>query len=340
MKTKTIIIRVILILLIISITSCANNDSNIKIALMLNSLKIARFHKDSVLFFQEAQKLGCQGIVANADNNEQLQIEQARQLIDEGVKTLVIGAVNSNTAAIMVRMAQEEGVNTIVYDGIINNCAVDYCISFDNKKIGELMAQYAVSKAPEGEYIIFSGDKSNLNSIEIHQGMLDVLNPSLTTGKIKIIFDTYVEFWNRTEAYAIMKRFLKLSCGKIPAAILCANDDIGLGAIDAIKEYYHGKEVKLPIVTGQDASLEGCRSILKGEQSMTVYKPIKQLAGKSAEVAYKLIKHQKIEGVNATTFSGTDEIPTIRLDLISVDKLNMETTVVADGFQTKKDIVQ
>ena len=340
MNTKIRVKNFLLILFAVFIVSCSNNEGGTKIALMLPSLNIARFHKDSILFFQAAQKLGCQGFVVNAENNDQLQFDQAHQLIDEGVKTLIIAAVNSNTAATMVRLADDENVRTIAYDGILNNCAVDYCISFDNKKIGELMAQYAVSKAPEGEYIILSGDKTNLNSVEIHQGKMEVLAPYLAQGKIKIVFDTYIDSWNGAEAYFIMKKYLKLSGGKIPSAALCANDDIGLGVISAIKDYYKGQVVKLPIVTGQDASIEGCRSIMLGEQSMTVYKPIKLLAGKAAEVASRIAKKQSIEGVNTTTNSGTDDIPTIRLDLISVDKLNMESTVIADGFQNKKDVMQ
>jgi D-xylose transport system substrate-binding protein len=325
---------------VILFSSCTTNNEGIKIALMLPSLNIARFHKDSSLFVEEAKKLGCEGIVVNADNNEQLQFNQARELIDNGVKTLIIAAVNSNTAALMVRMAQDEGVNTISYDGVLNNCAVDYCITFDNKKLGELMAQYAVSKAPEGDYIILGGDKTNLNAVEIRQGQENIIAPFVAQGKIKITYDTYIEGWNREEAYITMKRYLQLSSGKIPAAVIGANDEIALGVIRAIEEYADGKEVDLPVTTGQDASLDGCQSIMQDKQSMTVYKPIRQLTAVAAEVAFKMSKGEKVEGVNATTNNGTKDIPTIILNLVSVNKQNMESTVIADGFQNKKDVLK
>lgn len=320
------------------LNSCVQESEKMKIALMLPTLNISRFHKDSAFFVKEAEKLGCEGLVVSADNNEQLQFDQAKELIDKGVKVLIIAAVNSNTAGMMVRMAIDNGVKTISYDGVLNNCDVDYCISFDNEKIGELMAQYAVSKAPQGEYMILGGDKSNLNAIQIRQGQEKVLAPYIAQGKIKVTFDTYVENWNRDEAYMIMKRYLNGSCGKVPAAVIGANDEIGLGTIKAVEEYYNGESVVLPVVTGQDASADGCVSIVQGKQSMTVYKPIIQLAGKAAEVAVKLAKGQKIEGVNATTNNGYKDIPTILINLISVDKQNLESTVIADGFLNKADV--
>lgn len=321
-------------------TSCTNENKNIKIALMLPTLGIARFQKDSALFLQEASRVGVEAYVTNAKNDENLQFNQAAELIEKGINTLIIAAVNSNTAALMVRMAQDKGIKTISYDGILNNCAVDYCISFDNKKLGELMAQYALSKAPEGDYVILGGDKTNLNAIEIRDGQVGILKSSIAQNKIKIVYDNYIEVWNRDEAYMTMKNYMRLTSGAIPAAMLCANDEIALGAIRAIKEYAKGKEVQLPVITGQDASLDGCLSIMQGEQSMTVYKPIKKLTAVAVDVACKVAKGQKVDGVNATTNTGTSDVPTIILDLISVDKLNMESTVIADGFQNKSDVIK
>jgi D-xylose transport system substrate-binding protein len=293
---------------------------------------------DSMFFIQEAQKLGFEAIVTNGQNNENLQFKQAQELIEKGVKVMCIAAVNSNTAGTMVRMAQEEGVKTISYDGVLNNCPVDYCITFDNFKLGGLMAQYAVSKAPQGDYIILGGDKANLNAVEIRMGQGKVLEPFLSQGKIKIVYDGYTEVWSRDEAYITMKKYLKLSSGAMPAAILGANDEIALGAIQAIKEYFAGTDYTLPISTGQDASLVGCRSIINNEQSMTVYKPIRKLAAMAVDVSSRIIKGQTIDQVNTSTNNGAYDIPTIMLDLITVDKQNMESTVIADGFQKKGDL--
>jgi D-xylose transport system substrate-binding protein len=306
-----------------------------KIALMLPTLKIVRFEKDKECFLSEAAKLGCEGIVVEADNNEVSQLKQLEELIKQGVKAIAIAAVNSNTAAVMVRLAKSKGVKTIAYDGILTNSPLDYCIAFDNKKIGIMMAQYALSKGLTGNYLILGGDKSNLNAISITDGALEVLTPSIKNGKIKIVFSGYIETWNGDEAYYKMRKYLKLSSGDVPSVVLAANDDIANGAIRACEE----EGCPTPLVTGQDASLIGCRSIMQGKQKMTVYKPIKKLAAMAATVAYKAAKGEKIDGVNSSTNNGLYDIPTIIIDIQAVDKSNMESTVLADGFEKKDEII-
>jgi D-xylose transport system substrate-binding protein len=329
-------ISILLLSAIILLASCHSDGNKIKIALMLPTLKIARFQKDKEYFAQEAQRLGCEGIVVEADNIESVQLQQAQDLISQGVKAMVIAAVNSYTGAVMVRNAEAKGIKTICYDGMINNCPLDYMVTFDNKKIGTMMAEYLITKVQKGNIIILGGDKSNLNAIQIRNGQEEVLAPYLKDGRIKIKFADYIETWMGDEAYIMTKNYIKLTTGDAPAAILGANDNIADGAIHAIEE----AGVPMPIITGQDASLLGCQNIMKGKQSMTVYKPIRNLAFKAANMAYQLATGKKVEGVNTTTWNGMYDVPTITIEMIAVDKNNMESTVIADGFQKKEDVLK
>jgi len=316
-------------------TSCKSNN-NIKVALMLNNMRIARWQKDKSYFLQETKKLGCEGTVVDADMNEEVQISQARDLIKQGYKVLVIAAVNSTTGAAIVRLAKENGVKTVSYDGVINNSPLDYIVSFEDKKIGKYMAEYAVSKASSGDYIIIGGDKSNANAVQIRNGEEEVLAPYIKDGRIKITFSSYTEGWSSEDAYITMKNVLKLSSEHRPVAILASNDNMALGVIQAYEE----EGFSLPLVTGQDASLDGCRSIMKNKQSMTVYKPIQKLAAKAAEIALRAAKGEKVEGEKNTIFNGMVDVPIIYVDIVKVDKNNMESTVIADGFQSREEILK
>jgi D-xylose transport system substrate-binding protein len=299
-------------------------------------MRIARWQKDKSYFLQETKKLGCEGIVVDADLNEDVQYSQAQDLINKGYKALVIAAVNSTTGAAIVRLAKKNGVKTISYDGIINNCPLDYSISFEDKTIGKLMAEYVLSKVPSGNYMIIGGDKSNANSIQIRNGEEEVLAPSVKDGKIKIIYSTYTEGWATDEAHMIMEKYLRLSGGNNPDAILVSNDDMAQGVITAYEE----AKLPLPIITGQDASLAGCRNIMLGKQSMTVYKPIQKLAAIASDLAFKAAKGEKIKGINASKFNGMNNIPMIYVDILAVDKNNMKSTVIADGFEKEEDILK
>jgi D-xylose transport system substrate-binding protein len=332
---KNVKFLLVTILCALLLSSCKNNDS-IKIALMLNNTRVARWQKDKAYFLEETKRLGCQGIVVDADLNDQVQFAQAQDLIKQGVKVLLIAAVNSTTGAAIVRLARENGVKTISYDGVINNCPLDYIIAFEDKKIGKLMAEYALSKAKSGNYMIIGGDKTNANSVQIREGEEEALTPYLKNGSIKITYTSYTEGWATDEAYMTMKKILELSDESRPSAILVSNDDMAQGVITA----YEQENIPLPIITGQDASLKGCRNIMQGKQSMTVYKPFKKLAAKAAEVAYKIAKGEKIDGIATTVLNGESDVPLINIDILAVDKTNMESTLIKDGLQTREDIMK
>jgi D-xylose transport system substrate-binding protein len=311
-------------------------EKKIKIALLLGNMGASRWQKDKTYFLKESQKLGCESVVLDANFNEALQYSQAEDLIKQGFKALVIAAVNSTTGASIVRLAKANNVITIAYDGILGNCQLDYMISFDDEIIGKLMAEYALTKAKSGNYVIIGGDKVNINSIKIHLGEEKVLSPYTKNGQIKISYLAFAENWSQDEAYLIMRNYLKLSCGNMPAAVLVASDNMAQGVIKAFED----ENIPFPIITGQDASLLGCQNIMLHKQAMTVYKPIQKLASMAAKIAFNAAKGEKIEEANATSFNGLKDVPTIHIDISTVDKNNIESTVVADGFEKMEDIMK
>jgi D-xylose transport system substrate-binding protein len=334
MKARSLVL--IVFAFIIIVPACTKKTDTIKIALLLGNMHAARWKKDKDNFLIEAKKMGCEAEVLDANFSESTQYSQAVDLINRGFKTLVIGAVNSTTGAAIVRLANKNNVHTIAYDGIIENCPLDYIISFNDKEIGVLMAQYALSKAKSGNYVIIGGDKANINSTQIRNGEEEVLSEYLKDGRIKISYGDYAEKWSRDEAYMIMKQYLKLSANDRPVAVLVSSDNMTQGVINAFLE----ANISIPIITGQDASLLGCQNIMCDRQAMTVYKPVQKLAAMAANLAFKLAKGEIINDAKSTINNGFVDVPVVHVGILSVDKNNIESTVVADGFEKKEDIMK
>ena len=85
----------------------------IKIGFLLDSLKVERWQTDVNSFEKRASELGATTLVENADGNDQLQFEQAKKLLDAGVKALVIVAHDTDQAARIVALAKEKKVPVI-----------------------------------------------------------------------------------------------------------------------------------------------------------------------------------------------------------------------------------
>ncbi|NJO69313.1 MAG: sugar ABC transporter substrate-binding protein [Bacteroidetes bacterium] len=305
-----------------------------KVGFLVPNLQSERYQREQALFTNKINELGGEALVASAEYDDKLQIDQASKMIKEGAKVLVVNSVNMNTAAAIVREAHENNVKVIAYDRVIQNCDLDIFISFDNVKVGKLMAEYTTRIKPEGNYVLIGGDKADLNAVLVKSGQLEVLEALVKNGKIKIIYNVYVEDWSGENAYQEMKRFLNLSEVK-PDVILSSYDGMSLGCIKALDDHGLAGQV---IITGQDAELEACRNIIQNRQTMTVYKPLKLLAENAAELSFKMAKGDKLSLPSTTIENGQKSVPAILLEPVAVDKENMKNKIIAEGFYTEAQV--
>jgi D-xylose transport system substrate-binding protein len=294
-----------------------------------------RFKKEKVYFTQKLEELGGEAMVMSAEYDDKVQISQAKELIDKGAKVLIVNCLNLNTAAAIIRDAHDNNVKVIAYDRLIRNCDLDYYLTFDNEKVGKLMADYITKIKPEGNYIILGGDKGDQNAVWVKKGQLDALATFVNAKKINIVYNNFVEDWSGENAQNEIRKYLDLS-RNIPDVVLSSYDGMSTGVIDLFKEYKIAPGRVL--VTGQDAELAACRNIVEGYQTMTIYKSVKTLAYKAAEIAMKISRHEKIQEATGRISNGQKDVPTILLEPVTVDINNLKTTVIADGFHTESEI--
>ena len=319
--------------IVVSLSSC--KTSGPKIGFMLPHMNSKRYLVERDVFIAKVKELGGQVLFMQADNDEEKQIEQLKEIIKEGIDILVLDPVNRFRGAEMVRIAHNKGIKVISYDRLVANCDVDAMVTFDANAIGKKMADYAINKRPNGNYIILSGDKSDINAVLIYSAVEKALEPSVKSGNIKILFRSYVEKYAMEETENNVTLCMNLSMQE-PAAIITANDAMAQGAINALKKAELDGQV---IVTGQNADLYGCKNILAGKQAITIYKPVKKMASTTAEIAVKLTKGEKVSNFfKAILNNGSIDVPSIFLDVITVDASNMKTTVIADGFYSEAEI--
>src|SRR5258708_3688297 len=134
-----------LVLLLVGLSTligCGNpqNKYPVKIGLSMDTLRGDRWAKDRDLFTSMCNKLGVGVLVQTANSNDALQITQSENLLSEGVKALVVIPHNDKSCATIVESAHKMGVPVLAYDRLIANCDLDLYVSFDNVKVGEIMA--------------------------------------------------------------------------------------------------------------------------------------------------------------------------------------------------------
>lgn len=335
MQKTASIFRNLLFALLIFVAGCSEQKP--KIGLLMADYEVTRWKQDQAFFVQEAEKLGSEVIVKVAEGDKTKQMEQAKDLIDEGVKVIVIVPVSSKDAANIVKLAHEHDVKVISYDRLIKNCDLDFFISFDNVKIGEMQAEYLTKQQPKGKYALIGGPTNDNNSIMIKVGQMNVLQPLIANGDIQLVYDVFVQDWDEDLGYKHTKKILKQNNNKIDA-ILCANDALARGAIRALDEKDMARDV---LVAGQDGSESARKLILEGKQTITVFKPIEGIAATAAKVATKFAKNEPLEDITLVRENNDQKmVPAILLPPMLVNKFNIKINVPTEQYLMDQKLMQ
>jgi D-xylose transport system substrate-binding protein len=314
----------------------AKSQSRPLIGLSLDTLKEERWQADAELFKKRCAELGADVLVQAANGDDTRQVNDVQSLISRNVDVIVIVPHDGAAMAQGVKAAHEAGIPVIAYDRLIKNCDLDIYLSFDNVKVGRLQAQWIVDHLPKGKgrVVMANGSKTDNNAFLFHQGAMEVFQPLIDKGDIKIVWEDWTEDWKLENAKKIVNAALSKLGNNGFDAVLAASDSVSGGAIQALSE--EGLAGKI-LVTGQDAELVACQRIVAGTQSMTIYKPLKKLAGNAAEVAVKMARGKPIVATQ-TVNNGLIDVPSVLGDIHAVDKTNLLETVIADGFQSKEAV--
>ncbi len=315
------------------IAGAAPKTGPVRIGFSMDTLKEERWQRDRDYFVARAKELGAEVFVQAANGDDAVQTQQAENLLTQGVDVLVVAPHNAEIAASIVESARNQGVPVLSYDRLIRNSDVDLYVSFDNVKVGETQARYLLERAPKGNYVLIGGSPTDNNARLFRQGQMNVLQPEIDKGNIKIVADQWAREWLASEALKHTENALTQSGNNI-AAVVASNDGTAGGAIRALEEQQLAGKV---IVSGQDAELAAIQRIVGGTQAMTVYKPVQQLARRAAEAAVALARREQVESTS-TVNNGFKEVPSVLLEPIIVNKNNVMQTIVSDGYHKMEDI--
>ncbi|CAM5617953.1 MULTISPECIES: multiple monosaccharide ABC transporter substrate-binding protein [Streptomyces] len=294
-------------------------------------------------------------LVYGEDDPDQ-QVSQIENLITQGVKALIVAAIDNKSMNNVLQQAKDANIPVISYDRLILGTEnVDYYASFDNEKVGELQGGYIVEKlglkdgSKKGPFNIelFAGSNDDNNTRYFFQGAMNVLQPYIDKKQLVVrskqtaLNQVTTLRWDGGTAQKRMDDILTSAYkSERVDAVLSPYDGISIGILSALKSDDYGSKSKpLPIVTGQDAEVASVKSIIAGEQSMTVYKDTRELAKVASNMVDAVLNDKKPEVNDEKTYdNGSKVVPAYLLTPVSVDKTNYKETVVDSGYIKESDL--
>ncbi len=276
-------------------------------------------------------------IIQNAENDTAKFATIADSMIAQQVKVLMIVDLDSSSGAAVLKKAKAAGIKTIDYDRLTLGGGADVYVSFNNVTVGELQGEGLIkcvtdAKVTKPKIAVLNGAPTDNNATLFKQGYDSKIKPKFDSGEWTLVDDQSVPNWDNQKGGQIFEQMLAKAGGKVDG-VLAANDGLGGAAIAVLKK----NNLQVP-VTGQDATLDGLRNVLKGDQCMTVYKAVKVEATAAAKAAIALAKGEKPEttGTVKDTQANVD-VPSVLATPVAIFKANVKD-VIADGYQTQADV--
>ncbi|WP_102223462.1 multiple monosaccharide ABC transporter substrate-binding protein [Acidimangrovimonas sediminis] len=309
----------------------------------------ARWIADGDNMVKLFQKEGYKTDLQYGEDDIPNQLAQIENMITKGDKVLVIAAIDGTTLSNALDNAAASGIKVIAYDRLIKDSPnVDYYATFDNFKVGVLQADSLVEglkqRFPDVKpwnVELFGGSPDDNNSYFFYNGAMSVLKPLIDKGDIKIVsgqmgMDKVGTLrWDGAVAQARMDNLLSAYyTDKHVNGVLSPYDGLSIGIISSLKGVGYGSgDLKMPIITGQDAEVPSVKAIERGDQYSTVFKDTRELAAVTVKMVDAMETGKDVPVNDTKTYNnGVKVVPSYLLPPKLVTKENYSKVLVDSGY--------
>ena len=340
--------------LLVGVTPLVQAQDKGLIAISMPTKSSARWIADGGNMVKYFNEKGYKTDLQYAEDDIPNQLAQIENMVTKGPKVLVIAAIDGTTLSDVLQKAADKGIKVIAYDRLIKGSKnVDYYATFDNYQVGVLQAQYIEQalklKEGKGPYNIelFGGSPDDNNAFFFYNGAMSVLKPYIDSGKLVVrskqlgMDKVSTLRWDGAVAQARMDNLLSAYYTKDRVnAVLSPYDGLSIGIISSLKGVGYGTpQQPMPVVTGQDAEIPSVKSILKNEQTSTVFKDTRELAKVTVGMVDAMMAGKQPEVNDTKTYNnGVKVVPSYLLKPVSVDATNWKQALVDTGYYKEGQI--
>ena len=326
-----------------------------KVGISMPEKITARWVADGENMVKQFQEAGYETDLQYADDDIPNQLAQIENMITKGVNVLVIAAIDGTTLSNALANAKAADIKVIAYDRLIRDTPdIDYYATFDNFKVGVEQANTLVAGLKERfpdvkpwNVELFGGSPDDNNAFFFYDGAMSVLQPMIDSGEIVVpsgqsgMDKVGTLRWDPATAQSRMDNILSANyTDKQVHGVLSPYDGLSIGILSSLKGVGYGSgDLKMPIVSGQDAEIQSVKSILSGEQYSTIFKDTRELAKVTVAMVNAMIKGEEPQVNDTETYNnGVKVVPSYLLEPVPVTEANLSDVLVGSGYYTEDQL--
>lgn len=324
------------------------------IGVTMPTKSLQRWNEDGANVKAALEAKGYKVDLQYADNKQDIQNSQIENQITMGVDVLVIASIDGGALGGVLQQAKAANIPVIAYDRLITNTdKCDFYATFDNYGVGKMQGEFIESalnldKGEKGPFTMecFGGDPGDNNAKLFNQGAMDVLQKYIDSGVIvvksgqtKFPDQIAITNWESKGAQDRMDNLLTAYyADENIDIVLSPNDSLAQGIVASLKSAGYGSADKpFPVLTGQDCDKINVGQIIRGEQSMSIFKDTRVLADQVIAMTDALLSGETVP-VNAEYDNGVIKVPSFNCQIKFANKDNWKELLVDSGYYELSDI--
>ncbi len=230
----------------------------------------------------EAEAKGVAITITDAKDDTAAQLAQVENFVSQGVSAILVVPVDTSAAQPMADAAKAANIPIVFVNRNPAIAGVPY-VGSDSLYAGTVeMEELAKLAGAKGEVVILQGQVSNEAAVLRTQGCNDVVakNPDMS------VVATQSGEWDRAKAQSITENWIQSGALKAGMVVCANNDEMALGAINALKA---GNLLDSVFVGGVDATSEALAAMQAGDLEVTVFQDAKGQGKGGVDAAVDLI---------------------------------------------------
>ncbi|AXY24951.1 D-ribose ABC transporter substrate-binding protein [Suicoccus acidiformans] len=303
-KIYSLVMALILSLGIFSGLTSVQAQETAKVGFSISTLNNPFFVSMADGAEEKAKELGVELSIVDAGNDTAKQATDIEDLISTGIDVLVVNPEDSAAVGPSVQMAIDAGIKVIAVDRVVEGAEIDTYIGTDNVLAGEAVGNYMLENVLSGEdeVVILEGIPGASSAIDRQEGFNNALE-----GNVNIVASQTANY-DRAEGMTVTENLLQGNPNV--KAIIAANDEMALGAIEAVSALgkVPGEDI---YITGFDAGEDAVKAVEAGTMILTVEQQTVLMGQLAIETAQKMVNGEEVEA----------EIP---IDVTILDKAELE----------------
>ena len=290
--------------------SCTKDEpQNQKVAVLLpDAAVIDRWATDKSNLESIFGKYGFQSTFYTAPETAEgatQQVEQLRKAIKDGVKTIVLTAIDYKKINDSGLLEQNPDVKVVCHDRLVlDNPRIAYISSTDTREIGRMQTMFLLNHfhacgAASLTIEFLGGPETDMNAKDYFEGAMELLGKYISDGSLVVksgktsYSQAKADSWNIADGKKAMQdRLESYGLGECPDLVLAANDNLAQGAVEALAQ---AGITDLPVITGQDNTVMAQGNIKSGKQAMTLDKNLTDMAYNTALFVNSLMSGSSVQ---------------------------------------------